>query len=142
MREALHCAIAWYLHCIHASAIIELFCTTMSHIRDFGLNYRGRLQCTYETSAESVKFYLKSDERRGARQVAIIDRAVIDRYNVQRQLSCRTGNRTQIFKVQWAIKCSSRSRELQHKFLQTAAKPKADSKAQLIVSIYTPRIAI
>ena len=48
----------------------ELFCTTMSHIWDFGLNYRGRLRCTYKISAESVKFYLKSDERRGARQVA------------------------------------------------------------------------
>ena len=70
----------------------ELFCTTMSHIRDFGPNYRGRLRCTYETSAESVKFYLKSDKRRGAKQVAIIDRAVIDSYNVQRQLSCRTGS--------------------------------------------------
>ena len=51
----------------------------MSHISDFWLNYRGRLGCTYQTSAESVKFSLKSDELRGARQVAMIDR-----YNVQR----------------------------------------------------------
>ena len=37
------------LHCIHASAIkcstLELFSTTMSHISEFWLNYRGRLGC-------------------------------------------------------------------------------------------------
>ena len=32
----------------------------------------------------------------------------------------------------WANECSSRSRELQHKFLQTAVKLKAESKAELL----------
>ena len=51
----------------------------MSHVSDVWLNYRRQLGCTYQTSAESVKFSLKSDDLRGARQVAMIDR-----YKVQR----------------------------------------------------------
>ena len=45
----------------------------------------------YQTSAESVTFPKKS-ELRGARQVAMIDQAVINRCNVQRQLSCTAGS--------------------------------------------------
>ena len=61
--EALHYAIAWtYIASTHGqlnALTLELFSTTMSHISDFWLNYRGRLGCTYQTSAESVKFSLK-----------------------------------------------------------------------------------
>ena len=77
--EALHYAIAWtYIASTHPQSnarTLSLFSTTMSHTctSDFWLNYRGRLGCTYQTSAESVKFKLslKSDELRGARQVAM-----------------------------------------------------------------------
>ena len=76
--EALYYAIVWtYIASTHQQSnalTLELFSTTVSHISDFWLNYRGRLGCTCQTSAESVKFSLKSDELWGARQVAMIDR--------------------------------------------------------------------
>ena len=39
---------------------------------DFWLDYRGRLRCTYQTSAESVKIASKTDELWGARHAATI----------------------------------------------------------------------
>ena len=51
---------------------LSFFSTTMSHTSDFWLDYRGRLRCTNQTSAESVKIASKTDELWGARHAATI----------------------------------------------------------------------
>ena len=97
-NEALHCAIAWYIYIasMHRqlnALTFELFCTTMSHMRDFGLNYRGWLRCTsLRNICRICKVFLKWQTPRSQASHHNRSRAVIDRYNVQRQLSYRTGS--------------------------------------------------
>ena len=82
--EALHCAIRRTsiasTHSQSNARILDGFSTIMSHTSDFWLDYRGRLRCTYQTSAESVKIASKTDELWGARHAAMI---ALARYYVQ-----------------------------------------------------------
>ena len=85
--EALHCALRYSTDLQLHSRIrnemlgfLSFFSTTMSHTSDFWLDYRGRLRCTYQTSAESVKIASKTDELWGARHAAMI---ALARYYVQ-----------------------------------------------------------
>ena len=76
--EALHAIALFYGPTLHPGirnqmlGFLSFFSTTMSHTSDFWLDYRGRLRCTYQTSAESVKIASKTDELWGARHAAMI----------------------------------------------------------------------
>ena len=119
---------------------LSFFSTTMSHTSDFWLDYRGRLRCTYQTSAESVKIASKTDELWGARHAATI---ALAHYYVQVNGAAELvahARRTQVLNrcsmgVQNAHQLDQGVKNC--KFLQTAVNLKAESKAELIVSIKT-----
>ena len=109
----------------------------MLHTSDFWLDYRGRLRCTYQTSAESVKIASKTDELWGARHAATI---ALARYYVQVNGAAELvahAHRTLVLNRLFNGRPNAHQGVKNCKFLQIAVNLKAESKAELIVSIKT-----
>ena len=112
------------LHCIHAFAMKcsdswAFFSTTMSHTSDFWLDYRGRLRCTYQTSAESVKIASKTDELWGARHAAMI---ALARYYTSKSTELQSWWRMRV--EHWAYKMLTKASKIANfsKLLLTSKK--------------------